>query len=136
VDEAPRGDHVHDVADEPENDEDDATGAFARVMKMLTPKRGTPRAAVRPRAQEGRPLVLGIEQGARRHFLADRLVENGAVLQLRLIDGTWLGGHYEWSFREGESPRLVISFEGGGQHAIPLPPSAVVRWPPLEEPET
>jgi hypothetical protein len=121
------------VADEPEDDDkDDATGAFARVMKMLTPKKGISRQATGLRLSDsGRPLVLGIEAGERRHFLVDRVVDRGSVLELRLADGGWIAGTYEWSLREGDPPSLRISFEGGGEHAIPLPPTAVFRWPNL-----
>ena len=76
----------------------------------------------------GDHLILGEDAGGRRHFLAGRPVRAGTGLFLLTRHG-WLSGRYEWSFRNGEPPRLHHRLPHGEEIEINLPREARLAWP-------
>jgi len=72
-----------------------------------------------------------------RHVLAGRMVQSGDELELLLSDGRWLRGRYEWTGVPVVWPALRITLTGTVSPtserkltgAMPLPPSARLRWP-------
>ena len=87
-------------------------------------------------------LIEASDAGGRRHFLDGRPVHAGMTLELLLPGGHWLAGRYEWSYVAGELPTLHVELGGPAEAerqgevpavSFPLPPRAVLRWPPLSE---
>ena len=75
-------------------------------------------------------LELGMDGGGLRHSLDARAVSAGTPLEVEFKDGTWLGGTYEWSFRETEPPFLAVRLAGTEEPAARrLPARAQLRWP-------
>jgi hypothetical protein len=72
-----------------------------------------------------------------RHYLAGRPVHQGEELELLLAEGRWLRGCYEWTgapvvwpaFRVTLAGRVSATSERKLTGALPLPPSARLRWP-------
>ena len=59
-----------------------------------------------------------------RHFVADEPVHCGDHLELKLDDGSWARGRYEWNPAAGGDPTLDL-----GGVLIFLTKDSVVRWP-------
>lgn len=61
------------------------------------------------------------------------------MIELLLVDGYWLRGHYEWSGLEARWPGLRVELGGPRQTmlgaerppaaVLALHPDAIVRWP-------
>jgi hypothetical protein len=85
----------------------------------------------------GAELELLEDFGQRRHWLQGRAVSNGTQLELRLADGTWLLGTYEWSGMAARWPGLRVRLHvrqepenGRPIYAVmAMPPQAIVRFP-------
>jgi hypothetical protein len=82
-------------------------------------------------------LILRRDGDGLRHYLAGRPVRSGDQLELLLSEGRWLRGRYEWSGVAVVWPSLRIALSGRVSPtsdrkltgAMPLPPSARLRWP-------
>lgn len=79
------------------------------------------------------------QEGSSGHHVLDGVaLTEGARLQVRLADGTWLEGTYSWSGVIARWPGLRIELGGPVPEGVPrrpmavmaLPPQAVVRRPP------
>jgi hypothetical protein len=82
-------------------------------------------------------LELRREGERYRHYLAGRPVQQGDELELRLSGDRWLRGRYEWNGQAVVWPAFRITLDGKVSMtserkltgALPLPPSAWLRWP-------
>lgn len=83
-------------------------------------------------------LELRDVRGRPRHFLDNRPVSDGAVLDLVLADGTCVRGKYDWTGRPDAAPTFVFELATSGDDTTPmerpmlrgeLPPDAVLAWP-------
>lgn len=78
-------------------------------------------------------LKLRSHPGGLRHYLDDKPVKTGVVLELLLPDERWLPG----SFVDVRTrpPMLLITLGGtsegkdAAEGILQLPPSAILRWP-------
>jgi hypothetical protein len=61
-----------------------------------------------------------------RHYLNGEPVRAGELLELRLDDGAWVRGRYEWSFSNDDLPRLHLRNDN---RSLPLRPGSLVRRP-------
>jgi hypothetical protein len=72
-----------------------------------------------------------------RHYLAGFPVRFGDDLELLLSEGRWLRGRYEWTGVSAVWPSLRVGLSGWVSAtsqrkltgAMPLPPTARLRWP-------
>ena len=82
-------------------------------------------------------LQLLREGAGLRHYLAGHPVKAGDELELMLSEGRWLRGRYEWNGMQVVWPSLRIALSGQISPtserkltgAMPLPPTARLRWP-------
>jgi len=83
-------------------------------------------------------LELRQEAGGPRHYLTDEPIHAGDLLEILLPDGVWLGGRYEWDFRNGGRPLFYFALGGEWEHtqgheplqvATRIPETATLRWP-------
>jgi hypothetical protein len=80
-------------------------------------------------------LFLDRDGGGLRHLLDGKAVHAGDLLELKLDDGTWLKGRYEWTFEGDTLPRFHLGLAGEppgqptDEGAIPIPTWAILRWP-------
>lgn len=71
-----------------------------------------------------------------RHSLAGRAVHAGDTLELKLSDGTWLLGRYEWDFHGDSLATFHVGLAGEpvnserDEGAIRIQNWAILRWPP------
>jgi hypothetical protein len=76
------------------------------------------------RARNRFRLELRQDERGVRHYVEGRPLNAGDLLQVRLNDKSWATGRYEWSFREGDPPKLST-----GSVTYVLRAGASVRWP-------
>jgi hypothetical protein len=82
-------------------------------------------------------LELRQEHDGARHYLEGRRLERGNEVELLLEDGQWLRGRYDWNGIAVVWPALRLELAGQiSRHterrltgAMPIPPSAILRWP-------
>ena len=80
-------------------------------------------------------LELDRQSGGLRHFLEGKAVHAGSTLELKLEDGQWIAGRYEWNFQGDSLPRFYLGLAGeppgppSDEGALLLPTWAILRWP-------
>ena len=95
----------------------------------------------KPRGGGGAMLIEADDGGGPRHFLKDSPIHAGDLLEVQVgrtdvggpLAASWLLGRYEWHYRRGTSPSLIVNVPGGdgsltALHVI-LPATALLRWP-------
>ncbi len=70
------------------------------------------------------------DAGGLRHYLLGRPVHSNAEVKVRLADGRWLAGRYEWSFHPDAPARLFLALAAAEPGELTLSAGAVLRWPP------
>ncbi len=89
---------------------------------------------------EGRPrgqLELRHDPDGFHHYLDGRRLDKGDEIEILLGVGDWLRGRYDWNgnpvvwpaFRVDLTGRVAVHTERKLTGAMPIPPSAQLRWP-------
>lgn len=86
--------------------------------------------AAAPSLDRWTELVLRDDLGRMRHWLGPHPVDNGAMVEVLLDDGTILRGAYEWSGRPTRWPGLRVRLRVSADVATTRPIHAVVALPP------
>lgn len=78
--------------------------------------------------ENGERVELRVEAGRLRYYLAGKPIHAGDLLELRLDDGRWMLGRYEWNYRKEDWPWLYFENEAGT--AVNVNPDIfLLRWP-------
>jgi hypothetical protein len=70
-----------------------------------------------------------VPTGLKRHYLDDKVVHSGEMLELAVSGGVWIPGRYEWGFDVRKQPSFRFTLGCGDIVVCRLPPSAELRWP-------
>lgn len=76
---------------------------------------------------DGNCLEIRLDVGGLRHYLCGEPIHAGDQLSIRLGDGTWVVGRYEWSYLEDDLPFVVLDSET--DEAVSLRTETHCRWP-------
>jgi hypothetical protein len=87
----------------------------------------------------GDRLELRGPEGQREHYLGDKPLRRGDLIEILLADGSWLRGRYDWSGIEARwaGLRVELAATARGRLDWPAPPAGVMalhpetiaRWP-------
>jgi hypothetical protein len=91
----------------------------------------------RPLTAEGQTvgtLMVREDGSGRWHDLEDKRVQVDDILEIRMPDGSWRSGRYEWVPNEGrhEPPRLYVIGDRAAGVWLRLTGDDALRWPGSE----